>query len=329
MKITSLCRSLIPLGSLCAAVNAASAQGTAFTYQGRLSENGSAANGLYDLRFRLSADALGNTLISSNAFFDDLPISNGLFTVTLDFGAALLDGSDRWLDIAVRAGESAGAYTTLTPLQPLTAIPYAIRAATAAAAGSASAVTGPIPDSLLSSNVALLRSSPAFTGLVAAAGVTIGTNTSGAAVHVGGGTNFVSAAAPRLMNVITNGSTTVGVSNMTAPVNVFLEGNRAYVSSYFPGALEIFDVSNPGQPSLLGEALDHAINPASPFARLGGASGGPATGRPGTQVPLLAQAEEHPDHGPGRARSGRRLGVGLRVIPDLRHTRGQRHRAYS
>ena len=43
------------------------AQGTAFTYQGRLQNNGSPANGLYDYRFRLFADPVGNTQVVAPA----------------------------------------------------------------------------------------------------------------------------------------------------------------------------------------------------------------------------------------------------------------------
>ena len=47
------------------AVSAALAQGTAFTYQGRLNDGGNPANGSYDLRFALY-DALGTKLVASS-----------------------------------------------------------------------------------------------------------------------------------------------------------------------------------------------------------------------------------------------------------------------
>jgi hypothetical protein len=103
--------------------------------------------------------------------------------------------------------------------------------------------------------------------------VGIGTNTSGAALQVAGGTNYFSGANPRLLNVITNSSTVVGVSNMVGPVNVFLSGTRAYVTAFVSGALLIFDVADPLQPRLLGEAVDDSKRPGSPFTRLYGASG--------------------------------------------------------
>ena len=50
-------------------------------------------------------------------------VSNGLFTVTLDFGTGVFNGDARWLDIAVKTN-SAGGFTTLMPRQPLTPSPY-------------------------------------------------------------------------------------------------------------------------------------------------------------------------------------------------------------
>ncbi len=57
------------------------------------------------------------------------PVTNGLFTVTLDFGGSVFIGPDRWLEIGVRTNGSSSDYATLTPRQALTPTPYAIRAA--------------------------------------------------------------------------------------------------------------------------------------------------------------------------------------------------------
>ena len=57
---------------------------------------------------------------------NDLPVSGGLFTADLDFGAAAFDGQARWLEVAVRPGASTGAYTTLAPRRALLANPYAL-----------------------------------------------------------------------------------------------------------------------------------------------------------------------------------------------------------
>jgi hypothetical protein len=57
-------------------------------------------------------------------------VSNGLFTVALDFGA-VFNGAARWLEIGVRPGGSASDFTTLTPRQPISPTPYAMFATTA------------------------------------------------------------------------------------------------------------------------------------------------------------------------------------------------------
>ncbi len=117
----------------------AHAQGTAFTYQVRLTENGAEANGANDFTFTLYDAVNGGAPVGAGNVVNDLAVTNGLFTVALDFGAAF-DGSARWLQIAVRPGASAGAYTNLIPRQPITATPYALRALNAGSATTATSV---------------------------------------------------------------------------------------------------------------------------------------------------------------------------------------------
>jgi hypothetical protein len=133
---TKLIRLTCFLTALLALATLARAQGTAFTYQGRLTENGAAANGANDFTFTLYDDASGGATVGVSNVVNDLAVTNGLFTVTLDFGAAF-DGNARWLQIGVRPGASAGAYNNLVPRQPITATPYAMRALSADSAGSA------------------------------------------------------------------------------------------------------------------------------------------------------------------------------------------------
>ena len=104
---------------------AALAQITAFSYQGRLTDGGAPANGLYD--FTLSAhDALtSGNLAGSALIFADVPVTNGVFVLYPDFGAGVLNGQPRWLEVGVRIGASTGAYTPLNPRQPILATPLA------------------------------------------------------------------------------------------------------------------------------------------------------------------------------------------------------------
>ncbi|MCG3127949.1 MAG: hypothetical protein CHACPFDD_02822 [Phycisphaerae bacterium] len=101
---------------------------TAFTYQGYLTDSGAAADGAYDFEFTLYDAVAAGNLIGGPVYGNDLVVSDGLFTATIDFGANPFDGKDLWLEIGVRPGASGGAYTTLSPRQPLTPGPYSILA---------------------------------------------------------------------------------------------------------------------------------------------------------------------------------------------------------
>src|ERR1039458_8990512 len=96
-------------------LSTAFAQGTAFIYQGRLNSGGSPASGLYDFRFKLYADPLGNTQVSSSYLTNGIPATNGLFVTTIDFGAGIFNGGTNWLEIDVRTN-GAASYTVLNPL---------------------------------------------------------------------------------------------------------------------------------------------------------------------------------------------------------------------
>jgi hypothetical protein len=113
-------------------VQAATAIGNSFSYQGMLQENGSAASGHYDIRFALYDAAVGGSQISSNLVKMDQVVSNGAFTVMLDFGA-VFEGTACWLEIAVRTHttEPVKTYEVLGPRQLLCAAPYSLYASMA------------------------------------------------------------------------------------------------------------------------------------------------------------------------------------------------------
>src|SRR5688500_9022354 len=61
--------------------------GSAFTYQGRLSEGSKPASGVYDFTFTLLDSAgIQKGLVQAH---DDVAVSDGLFTVKLDFGSGV------------------------------------------------------------------------------------------------------------------------------------------------------------------------------------------------------------------------------------------------
>jgi hypothetical protein len=123
----------------------AAPMGTAFTYQGRLTDGTGPADGTYEFRFQLYDSATGGLLVGSPSTVLKAPVvvSGGLFTVINDFGSATFDGNARWLEMAVRTNGGV-TYSILSPRQPLTPAPYALFAPVAGTAGSVpwTALTG-------------------------------------------------------------------------------------------------------------------------------------------------------------------------------------------
>lgn len=134
---------LFPLGiSFCClfnSINSADAQGTAFTYQGRLNNNNAPATGSYDFLFTIYDSSGGPSVIAGPVSLSAVAVSNGLFVVTLDFGSGVFAGLSRWLGIEVRTN-GAGVFSTLNPRQALTPTPYAVFANTASNVVSGAAV---------------------------------------------------------------------------------------------------------------------------------------------------------------------------------------------
>src|SRR5437016_5198406 len=111
------------------------AQTSSFTYQGRLTDGGTAANGNYDLQFALFDSLSGGAQVGSTQTINTVAVSNGVFTVSLDFGANSFPGASRFLEVSARPSGS-GSFTLLTPRQQITSTPYAVRSLNAASADS-------------------------------------------------------------------------------------------------------------------------------------------------------------------------------------------------
>jgi hypothetical protein len=103
-----------------------SAQTNEFTYQGKLVASGTAANTPYDFEFRLCVSETDCAAPLETKQRLEVGVSNGVFTVKLDFDAAHFSGPDRWLEILVRPAGS-GAFATLSPRQRVTSSPYSIK----------------------------------------------------------------------------------------------------------------------------------------------------------------------------------------------------------
>lgn len=84
--------------------------GTAFTSQGHLTDSGIPGDGPFDFSFTLFDAGTGGSQVGPTVTQDDVAVVDGLFTVSLDFGA----------------GAFTGAYTTLGSRQELKPAPHAV-----------------------------------------------------------------------------------------------------------------------------------------------------------------------------------------------------------
>jgi len=124
--MTSKSRTMCAVAAALVFASVAAAQaplGTAFTYQGRLTDGGKPANGNFDLEFRLFDAAVGGAQVGDPVLLPSVPVAAGLFTAQLnangEFGPTAFDGQARWLEISVNG-------TPLSPRQELTAAPNAL-----------------------------------------------------------------------------------------------------------------------------------------------------------------------------------------------------------
>src|SRR5262245_11466494 len=98
MKMKSLC---LVEAHIIAGAQGVFGQSTTVTYEGRLNDGGSPANGLYDLTFALFGVESGGSAVAGPISKAPAGVTNGLFNVTLDFGNQF-PGADRWLEVGVR-----------------------------------------------------------------------------------------------------------------------------------------------------------------------------------------------------------------------------------
>jgi hypothetical protein len=146
---------LLALGTLHSTLCTVEAQTTNvptfFNYQGDLTFDGSPANGVYDWVVRCVLGTIGpggvpgetNNLATITNLA--VPVTNGLFTMTLDFGSNFFNGSAAWLQLSVATNGSTN-FTTLSPLQPVTPTPQSLYALNA---GTASNLSGALPSTQL------------------------------------------------------------------------------------------------------------------------------------------------------------------------------------
>jgi len=239
--------------------NTAFAQGTAFTYQGRLTSGGSPANGAYDFRLRLYQDSLGNVQVGDSLFTNGVPISNGLFIVTLDFGPDIFTGSNYWLELDVRTN-GGSSYSDLTPLQSITPAPYAIFANTA------SNLSGTLPASQLSGTVSSANLSGIYSNVVTFSNVADSFNGNGNGLSAVNALTLGGLGASGFWQTSGNAGTTPGPNYLgtsdAQPLELHVNGQRAL-------RLEPGPATNPA-PNVIGGSLFNSVSSGAYAATIGG-----------------------------------------------------------
>jgi hypothetical protein len=218
---------LLALWLLNAPLSTAHAQGTAFTYQGQLQNNGSLASGTYNLTFALFTNSTAGTPVAGPVTNSAVVITNGLFTVAIDFGPGPWNGQTNWLQIGVETN-GASPFTPLAPRQKLTPTPYAIYAENANTASNLSGtvstaqLSGTVGNNQLANNSITVN---AGTGLSGGGAAPLGgfttLNNAGVTALTGGGGVTVSAAS----GSVTLGSTATSANTANAIVSRDGSGN--------------------------------------------------------------------------------------------------------
>jgi hypothetical protein len=186
---------IILLVLLAALAPGAAGAGTAFTYQGELTDLGEPVDGSADLVFQIFDTESGGAPLAAAVTVSDVAVTDGRFTVTVDFGE-VFDGGDRWLEIAARTPHDptdSEPYVTLAPRQPITPVPYALHAAVATSAGGNSLDAaydqgGPGAGRVITADAGPVQITSA--GLLVDQQLGVGTGAPETPLHVAGGTDL-------------------------------------------------------------------------------------------------------------------------------------------
>ena len=106
----------------------AAAPGTAITYQGRLLDGGAPASGTFDFWIKVYDAPSGGNQQGTTVTANGVPVTNGLFTLSLDFGPGVFTGGECWLDLWLHNSTNApnDGWTGLEARQPLPTEPSAL-----------------------------------------------------------------------------------------------------------------------------------------------------------------------------------------------------------
>lgn len=281
-KLLAASAALVWLSTINYQLSTAFAQGTAFTYQGQLLNGGAVATGLYDLQFSLYTSSSGGSASFGPVSASATPVTNGLFTVTIDFGTGVFNGTTYWLDISVRTN-GGGTFTELSPRQQLTPNPYAVYSPNAGSANSVAAANitgtislGQLPTAVVTNNDSSVTLNGSFggngsgmtnmplSGLADDGGLALATNGLGFALTA----TLTAGTAPVFVTAVTNLNGAGHVDLVSASVQdntlsvwtnngsgVFARGALLNVSTN-PLWVAVLDVNNDGRPDLVCGYLD-------------------------------------------------------------------------
>jgi hypothetical protein len=246
VTMTVMIRFLIWLPALLWCVANAPAQGTAFNYQGRLSDTGSAASGNYDFRLVVYNALTNGSAVSGALTNTAVPVTNGLFSVTLDFGPGVFTGNGAWLDLSVRTNGN-GPFSALAPRQPILPVPYAVFA------GSASNLTGAVGVAQLTGTLSSTQLAGTYSSAVAFtnAGNTLVGNGAGLTALNGSAVTAGTIADARL----TTNVALLNTSQTFTGSNIFSGGNTFAGTNQFPGPNNFTSLGNNFYGSFFGNGL--------------------------------------------------------------------------
>lgn len=234
------------------------AQGTAFTYQGQLQDNGALAGGTFNLKFTLFNTNVTGTAVAGPVTNNDVAISNGLFTATIDFGDAVWNGDTNWLEIAVETN-GGGSFTKLSPRQQVTPTPYAITAENLDGTVGSSGLSGTY-GSMVTMNNPANEFTGAFTGDGSAVtnvnAATLGGLTAGNFWQAGGNSG------------VPTGNNYLG-NNDNQYLDIHANGVRVFRLRLFPDGLGVFS----NAPNVLGGSSVNLTTPNVVGATIGGGGG--------------------------------------------------------
>ena len=122
------------------------AQTTELTHRGKLIEGGTPATGTYDMQFKIFDSAILGTQVGPTNTKPSVEVTDGAFTVLLNFGPGVFTGPARFLEVGSRPAGSPDEYTIASPREKITSSPYAMRSLSAASADNATQLGG-VPSS--------------------------------------------------------------------------------------------------------------------------------------------------------------------------------------